>query len=47
MSSNILSLEDNFLLACKNGNMMLLMLMLQQKVNVNCRSGYGLRRAVR
>ena len=47
MSSNTLSLEDNFLLACKNGNMMLLMLTIQQKVNLNCRSGYGLRRAVR
>ena len=41
------TLEDNFLQACKNGNMMLLMLTIQQNVNINCRSGYGLRRAIR
>ena len=44
---DIPSLEDNFLSACKEGNMMLLMLTIQQKVNINCRAGYGLRRAIR
>ena len=41
------SLEENFLLACKTGNMMLLLLTIQQRVNINCRAGHGLRRAVR
>jgi len=39
--------EDIFLQACKNGNLNLLYLSIQQKVNINCRSGYGLRRAIR
>jgi len=41
------SLEENFLQACKNGNMMLLLLTIQQKVDINCSSGHGLRRAIR
>merc|ERR1712189_127835 len=36
-----------FLQACKNGNMMLLHLTIQQRVNINCRSGTGLREAIR
>lgn len=40
-------LEESFLDACKNGNMMLLEFTISQRADVNCRSGYGLRRAVR
>ena len=42
-----MSLEEQFLQACKSGNLMLVMLAIQQKVDVNYMNGWGLRRAVR
>ena len=42
-----MSLEEQFLSACKSGNLMLVMLTIQQKVAVNHNAGWGLRRAVR
>eukprot|EP00092_Neocalanus_flemingeri_P036555 GFUD01039801.1.p1 GENE.GFUD01039801.1~~GFUD01039801.1.p1 ORF type:complete len:229 (+),score=55.36 GFUD01039801.1:129-815(+) len=42
-----MSLEDLFLQACKSGNLMLVMLTIQQKVDVNYMDGWGLRRAIR
>ena len=39
--------EEGFFQACKNGNMYLLLFTIEQKVDINCKSGYGLRRAIR
>jgi len=40
-------LEEQFLEACKTGNLMMVMLAVMQKVDVNLKSGWGLRRAIR
>ena len=42
-----MSLEEQFLQACKSGNLMLVMLAIIQKVDVNHMAGWGLRRAIR
>jgi len=40
-------LEEAFLNACRDGNLPVVRLCLEHRVNVNCNHGWGLRRAIR
>lgn len=43
----MMKLEEQFLEACKRGNLMLIIILLQKDININCENGFGLRRAIR